>query len=121
MRCDSGGKGSDNVWYDIMDARGRVNERIVVDILIHRYYGLNGNEEVETKASRSVGRVVLTLRQAPIRHLVIPVLYCHGGLYQRLLCKMHLICALRIGIFVHCHDTMARPNDSSVRGDGSSE
>jgi hypothetical protein len=55
-----------------MDARGRVNERIVVDILIHRYYGLNGNEEVETKASRSVGRVVLTLRQAPIRHLVIP-------------------------------------------------
>jgi hypothetical protein len=66
-----GGMGRTNVWYDIMDARGRVNERIVVDILIHRYYGLNGNEEVETKASRSVGRVVLTLRQAPIRHLVM--------------------------------------------------
>jgi hypothetical protein len=72
MRCDYGGKkGSDNVWYGIMNARGRVNERIVVDILIRRYYGSNSNEEVETKASRSVGRVVLTLRQAPIRHLVM--------------------------------------------------
>jgi hypothetical protein len=67
-----GGMGRTSVWYGIMNARGRVNERIVVDILIRRYYGLNSNEEVETKASRSVGRVVLTLRQAPIRHLVIP-------------------------------------------------
>jgi hypothetical protein len=33
-------------------------------------------------------------------------------------CSGSVLC---IGIFVHCHDTKAWPNDSSVRGDGSSE
>ncbi|KAG2753938.1 hypothetical protein P692DRAFT_20173266 [Suillus brevipes Sb2] len=44
---------------------------------------------------------------------------CSMDMFQHLLCKMHLICALCIGIFVHRFDMMAWLNDSSVRGDGS--
>jgi hypothetical protein len=74
------------------------------------------NSSHESKANKHLSTSEIT--GPALYHTVRTVT---SGLYQRLLCKMHLICAFPIGISVHCHDMMARPNDSSMRGDGSSE